>query len=108
MLNLYSFFHVNLMFSAIAKEKRLEVIEKCYWPLLELAENKEFCISIESSALTLEIIAEICPDWILKLKELINSGVVEFIGSGYSQIIAPIVPLAVVEKNISLGNKIYK
>ena len=35
----YLIFHLNLAFSSIPSESRLEVIRKCYWPLLDLAEE---------------------------------------------------------------------
>ena len=38
-LHLFAFFHLNLAFSSIEEEQRGEVIERCYWPLLELAQE---------------------------------------------------------------------
>jgi len=93
------------MYSSIEESSRPEVIYKCYWPLLKLAEIAP--IGIEAPALTLEIINEIDPVWINKLKELINTGKVEFIGSGYSQIIGPLVPAKVNDWNQKLGLEVY-
>jgi len=50
----YSVFHLNLMYSSIEEEQRREVVEKCYSPLLELAEDG-IPIGIELSGKTLEI-----------------------------------------------------
>ena len=36
-LQLHSFFHLNLAYSAIEEEDRPPVIARCYWPLLRLA-----------------------------------------------------------------------
>jgi len=94
------------MFSSIEEEKRKEVIEKCYWPLLILAKNGKK-LSIEATAITLEIIQEIDPLWIHELRQLLNQNKVELIGSGYSQIIAPIVPYEVNVQNLKIGEQIY-
>ena len=56
MINLYSFFHLNILFSSIEKEQRGEVIQKCYWPLLNLIKDSNLPIAIEAPALTLKII----------------------------------------------------
>jgi hypothetical protein len=95
------------MFSSIDEEKRAEVIQKCYRPLLDLAE-KGIKVSLEASALTLEIIESIDPGWIEDLKELIRKKKIEFIGSGYSQIIAPIVPYEINIQNLKTGAIVYK
>jgi hypothetical protein len=106
-LNLFAFFHLNLAYSSIEEEQRLEVIEKCYKPLLHLAE-KFGPIGIEASAYTLEEIAARAPEWIADLKQLIATGKVEFIGCGYSQMIGPLVPWRVTEANLRIGNNIYQ
>ena len=64
-------------------------------------------IGIEATALTLKIIKDLEPRWIKKLKQLISIGNVEFIGSGYSQIIGPLVPYDVNFKNQYFGIKEY-
>ena len=38
-LMVFAFFHLNLAFSSIEEERRGEVIARCYWPLLKLAER---------------------------------------------------------------------
>ena len=38
-LQVFAFFHLNLAFSSIEEERRGEVIARCYWPLLKLAEQ---------------------------------------------------------------------
>jgi len=105
-LTLYALFHLNLAFSSIEEEQRATVIERCYWPLLRLAER---CgpIAIEATGYTLEEIAAREPAWIERLKALIAAGKVEFVGSGYAQIIAPLVPARVTQANLALGNEVY-
>lgn len=95
------------MFSSIETDKRLEVIQKCYWPLLQMADDG-FTISIEATALTLEIINDIDANWVTHLRKQIAEGKIEFIGSGYSQIIAPIVPEMVNVMNLRMGASVYE
>jgi len=106
-LKLYSIFHLNLMYSSIAEEQRLEVINKCYWPLLNLAEKYNFFPGIELTGNTLELIQNLDPNWVVKLKELIQKQKVELIGSGYAQIIGPLIPAEVNSWNLKIGNEIY-
>lgn len=106
-LNLFALFHLNLAFSSIEEEQRSEVIERCYWPLLRLAE-KHGPIGLEATGFTLEEIAKRDPKWILKARELVLSGHVELIGSGYAQIIGPLVPARVTQRNLQLGHDIYR
>ncbi|MBJ64853.1 MAG: glycoside hydrolase family 57 [Euryarchaeota archaeon] len=105
-MNIYSIFHLNLMYSSISTSSRNSVIKNCYWPLLTLA-DMGIPIGIEATALTLKIIKDLDPSWINKLKQLISIGNVEFIGSGYSQIIGPLVPYDVNFKNQYFGIKEY-
>ena len=106
-LQLFALYHLNLAFSSIEEEQRGDVIARCYWPLLRLAE-KYGPIGIEASAFTLEEIAGRDPGWIAKARALLSSGRIELIGSGYSQMIGPLVPARVTEANLALGNEIYQ
>lgn len=54
LLRLYSFFHLNLAYSAIEEEERPQAIERCYWPLLRLARQRGLPFGIELSGYTLE------------------------------------------------------
>jgi hypothetical protein len=106
-LRLFALFHCNLAFSSIEEEQRGEVIRRCYWPLLELAQ-KQGPIGLEVTGFTLEEIAARDPQWIARARALIASGRIELIGSGYAQIIGPLVPGRVTEENLKLGNQIYE
>ena len=106
-LNVYVLFHLNLAFSSIEEEQRPEVIERCYWPLLRLPERIGGPIAIEATGFTLECIADINPAWIAELRRLMSAGRIEFVGSGYAQMIGPLVPARVNEANLSLGNDAY-
>ncbi|BCW88139.1 hypothetical protein sos41_12770 [Alphaproteobacteria bacterium SO-S41] len=103
----YVLFHLNLMFSSIEEEQRPTVIARCYTPLLDLAEGG-LKLGIEATGLTLEIIRDIDPAWIARLRRLIANGHIEFIGSGYAQAIGPLMPAAAVEKNLALGLATYE
>lgn len=105
-LRLFAFFHLNLAFSSIEEEARADVIARCYRPLLKLAKECG-AVGIEATGYTLEEIYARDPAWIDELKALITAGKAEFIGSGYCQIIGPLVPADVTERNLSLGNAVY-
>jgi hypothetical protein len=103
----YAVFHLNLMFSSIEEEQRLEVISRCYDPLLSLAEAG-FPVGIEATGVTLEIIEQLRPDWIERLRAVLRAGRSELIGSGYSQSIGPLMPWQVVARNLALGRDVYR
>jgi len=107
-LLLYTFFHLNIAYSSIEEEQRPEVIRRCYWPMLKLAEKYRFPIGIEAPGYTLETINHIDPKWIAMLRTLCRQGLVEFIGSGYAQIIGPLVPSEVNAANLRIGNTVYE
>jgi len=108
MLWLYMIYHLNLCFSSIEENQRPEVVRRCYWPLLHLAGDLGVPIGVEASGYTLETIASLDPAWIDELKELVRIGLVEFIGSGYAQIIGPLVPAEVNAANLRLGHEVYE
>lgn len=107
-LSLYAVFHLNLMYSAIERHQRPVVIRDCYWPLLHLISDKRMPLAVEASGLTLELIEDIDPLWIKRLRELCHDGVCEFIGSGYAQLIGPLVPARVNQMNQNLGIVLYR
>jgi hypothetical protein len=106
-LSIFAVFHLNLAFSSIEEERRPEVIARCYWPLLRLADRHPH-LGIEVTGYTLEQIALLDPAWIAEARKLIAAGRIELIGSGYSQMIGPLVPARVVAENLRLGNQVYR
>ena len=90
-MKLFIYFHLNLAYSSIEEEERLTVIERCYWPLLRLIEKYKIPVGLEASAYTLGEINRLDPAFIKKLKILIKNNDCDFIGSGFSQIIGPLV-----------------
>lgn len=107
-LFLYSIFHLNIAYSSIPEKDRPLVVKRCYWPLLRLAERFPGAIAIEASGYTLEQIQELDPAWVSLLRDLLRRGALEFIGSGYAQIIGPLVPARVNEENLKIGNQVYE
>ncbi len=107
-LNVFALFHLNLAYSSIEEEQRPDVVARAYWPLLRLPETIDAPIAVEASAYTLESIAAIDASWIAELRRLTAAGLVEFVGSGYAQVIGPLAPARVNEANLALGNATYE
>lgn len=108
MLQLYTVFHLNLGYSSIEEEQRPEVVRRCYWPLLRLARAYGLPFGIEATGFTLETAATIDPAWVAELRSLCVDGPCEFVGSGYAQVIGPLVPAEVVAANLRLGHQVYE
>jgi hypothetical protein len=108
MLQLFSIFHLNLAYSSIEEAQRPDVVRRCYWPLLRMAERTGAPIGIEATGFTLETAAAIDPAWLDALRALVTGGRCEFVGSGYAQIIGPLVPAAVNAANLRTGHQVYE
>lgn len=104
----YLFFHLNLAFSSIPEEARPTVINQCYWPLLRLVEYSRLPIGIEITGWTLQQVASIDPLWVKTFKKLLANQACELIGSGWSQLIGPLVPYQVNAWNQQLALQAYK
>ncbi len=104
----YLIFHLNLAFSSIKTEARPDVICKCYWPLLELAESTRIPVGIELTGWTLQQIALLDQSWVDRFQQMLAAGQCELIGSGWSQIIGPLVPFEVNCWNQRLGLDAYQ
>lgn len=107
-LQLYAVFHLNIAYSSIEELQRPEVIRRCYWPLLKLARKRRLPFGIEMPAYTLEEVARLDSRWVAELRALMLEVGCEFIGSGYAQIIGPLVPAAVNAANLRLGHETYE
>lgn len=104
----YLVFHLNLAFSSIEEDAREDIIKACYHNLLDLIEETGIPIGIELTGWTLKQIDRIDSTWIERFKNLLSSGKCELVGSGYCQIIGPLVPYKVNEWNQRLGIETYK
>lgn len=107
-LSLYTVFHLNLAYSSIEEEQRPEVIARCYRPLLRIAREHRIPFGIEAPATTLEAAAAIDPGFVEELGELVRGGLCELVGSGYAQLIGPLVPAEVNAWNLKLGQEAYE
>jgi hypothetical protein len=107
-LHLFLFFHLNLLYSSIEEDQRPAVIRDCYGPLLDLLERGSVPAAVEVPGVTLEILADLAPSWIERLRRLIGQGRCELIGSGYTQLIGPLVPAPVNRANFALGHEVYE
>lgn len=107
-LRLFTAFHANLDFSALPDADRPVVIARCYWPLLRIPEELGIPIGFELSARTLRILLAEDPEWVKRFRGLAERGLVEAIGSGWAQIVAPLAPLEVNRSNLRLGRRAYE
>ena len=98
---------MNLAFSSIGREDREKVIDLCYEPLLDVAESG-IPLGIECSGWTLDEIERWRPAWIRRFADLLKRGACQLIGSGYVQLISPLVPWRTNEWNLKLGMDCYK
>lgn len=108
MTRAYLVFHLNLAFSSIEAAQREVVIARCYDPLLDLIARRRVPIGIELTGWTLWQIAGIRPDWVERFRGLLADGQCELIGSGYVQLIGPLVPARVNTWNQRLGLTDYQ
>jgi len=72
------------------------------------ARRHAWSIGIEATGYTLEEIETRDPAWIRRLRDLIQAGKAELIGSGYAQLIGPLVPAKLVAANLKIGNDVYR
>jgi len=107
-LYLYTAFHANLKFSSIPEEHYSLILDRCFWPLLDLLRDYKGNIGFEMPASTLEIVDDIDKGFTDSLKAYMKVGRCELIGSGYSQAIFPLIPAKANLMNLLQGNKIYK
>lgn len=102
-LYLYSIFHGNLNYSSIPPESYDEIIDSCYWPILDILKDYKFKTGIEFPIATLEKIENTDPLFIEELRKAISNKNCEIICSGNEQVVFPLVPEDVNRVNISTG-----
>ena len=107
-LYLYTAFHANLKFSSIPEKHYSLILDRCFWPLLDILRDYKCNIGFEMPASTLEILHDIDKEFTDTLKNYLNKERCELIGSGYSQAIFPLIPRKVNLMNLLQGNKVYK
>lgn len=102
-LGLFTVFHCNLLFSSIEEEDRAAVVARCYHPILDAAERFHLPLGFEATGLTLEAANAVDPAFVARLRRLCAAGTVEFVGSGYAQLIGPLAAPEVNRNNLTLG-----
>lgn len=107
-LKLYSCFHGNLLSSNIPEKQYSLILDRCYWPIIELAESKQTKIGIEFPVTSLNIIEKVDKSFIAKIKNLQNRNLIEFIGAGYTQAIQPLLPYELNKQNLLISKDIYQ
>lgn len=104
----YLLFHLNLAFSSVDSERRPEIVKRCYTPMLDLVEKEGLPIGVELSGWTLTQIASIDSSWVRRFRNLLDDRRCELIGSGWVQLIGPLVPTEVNHWNQKLGVAAYQ
>ncbi len=107
MLQVYTLFHLNTSYSSIEESTLPDLIHKCYWPILHAVRQHGFKYAIEASAYTLEKIAETDQVFVKALSALVGENKIEFVASGYTQAIGPLMPEKCNWANIFHANQIY-
>jgi len=102
---MYSVFHGNLNYSSIPTELYHEIIDNCYWPILDTIKNFNFKTAIEFPVSTLEKIHDIDSLFINELKKLNSKKKCEIFVSGQEQVVFPLVPEDVNKQNLLNGKK---
>jgi hypothetical protein len=92
----------------IPREHAAWVIDRCYWPVLELLDREPGVrFGVEFSGDTLETIATVDETLIDALRRLAQRGRLELLGSGYVQSILPLLPARANGENLRLGAAAY-
>ena len=105
---LYAVFHINLAFSSIPQSHYPIILDRCYWPLLEIAQRMGIPFGFEATGYSLEMLNRQDASFVQALKKAWAAGQIEFIGSGYTQSIFPLCPSEVNRRNLSEGHAVYE
>jgi len=100
-------FHHNLAFSSIPRDHYPYLIDNVYSRILDLADHG-LALGLEFTGHTLETIERFRPSYIARLRQLLDAGHCEIIGSSYSQAIFPLIPAPVNRWNIAFGQETYE
>ena len=105
-LHLYCIFHGNLNYSSIPPEMYEQIIDHCYWPILDLINEYNFVTGIEFPFNTITKINEIDPLFLSELKKITKQNKCELICSGKEQTVFPLIPYDVNKTNLTMGKKL--
>ena len=103
-------YHANLNYSYLTQENYESVIRQSYELIIDTMKQEfpDTKYVFEASGFTIEQIARRTPDVLDKLKDAINSGQCEFMGSPYAHPILPNIPREDGLWTIRFSNDVYK
>ncbi|MEX1023610.1 MAG: hypothetical protein WD226_00915 [Planctomycetota bacterium] len=108
MLYVTVLFHLDPCSPSLARAARGDVVRRWYRPLLALLDRVPgMVLALEAPLHALERIDSLDPEWNADLARLVTLGQVEFVGSGDSRLIGPLVPECVHVANQRLGVEGY-
>lgn len=107
-LDLFTVFHLNLDFSCIPPGDVPRVLDRCVWPLIDLAARPGMALGLELPADSLERIAADDPLLLDALRDGVDAGRFEIVASGLTQVILPLVPAAVGLRTLARGQEVYR
>jgi len=96
-----AFFHLNLAYSSIDADRWPELLRHCYTPLLDLAEVLP--LGLEINGWSLQHLQNLAPAWVERLRDSCTRGRIGILGSGYVQLIGPLVPATAQMANLHWG-----
>ncbi len=108
-VDIFTSIHFNLNFSSLPHEYIPNLLKYCYVPIINVVKKlKGLRLGIEMPAKTLESIYNYDKNLIKDILLLVAKNKLEFIASGYEQMIGPLVPYKINKINLSFGNHIYQ
>lgn len=105
-LYVYALFHANLSFSSIPSDQYSKLLDKCYWPIVDLV-NKGYKLGLEFSSSTLSTIKTLDSSFVDEVSRLWIEGKCDIIGSSLIQAIFPLIPEEVNRINLEEGRRDY-
>lgn len=84
--------HANIQYSQLDPARRRWVCEHSYRPLFELVRDGGYRIAFEASGRTLEVMAQEAPEVLALLRELVQSGRIEPVGSPFIHVMLANIP----------------
>ncbi len=108
-LYLFTVFHANFGFSSIPRTHYSHIMDRCLWPVMELlGKHSRLKLGIEFPAESLAIAAAEDPLFVETMKQYLEAGRLELIGSGLVQSILPLIPERANRHNLVLGQERYE
>jgi hypothetical protein len=94
-----------LNYSSLPPENYVEIIDTCYWPILDIIDDYNFKTGIEFPVNTIKEIQKIDPLFLEKLQKYVDKNKCEIICSSKEQVVFPLAPKSANLKNLNEGKK---